>query len=124
MEGGRSRPPALRIRVAAFIPISFPVANRAEAPYYLCGRGILWCTPAKRNGMMTIQLNGAPREVPEGLTLAALLKWLGLDPDRVAVERNMQIVKRSEWGDTPIEGGDRLEVVQMVGGGSGRRKLP
>lgn len=73
---------------------------------------------------MTIQLNGDPRQVPEGLTLAGLLEWLGLAPDRVAVERNREIVKRSEWGATPIEEGDRLEVVQMVGGGSGRRNLP
>jgi sulfur carrier protein len=73
---------------------------------------------------MTIQLNGEQREVPEGLTLARLLEWLGLPPDRVAVERNREIVKRSAWSATPIEEGDRLEVVQMVGGGSGRRKLP
>jgi sulfur carrier protein len=74
--------------------------------------------------MMTIQLNGEPREVPEGLTLAALLEWLGLPADRVAVERNREVVKRSGWSTTPIEEGDRLEVVQMVGGGSGRRNLP
>ena len=73
---------------------------------------------------MTIQLNGEQRQVPEGLTLAGLLEWLGLAPDRVAVERNQDIVKRSQWGATPIEEGDRLEVVQMVGGGSGRRNVP
>jgi sulfur carrier protein len=70
--------------------------------------------------MMTIQLNGEPREIPEGLTLTALLEWLGLALDRVAVERNRDIVRRSEWSATPIEAGDRLEVVQMVGGGSDR----
>lgn len=70
--------------------------------------------------MITIQLNGEPREVPEGLTLTGLLEWLGLLPDRVAVERNREIVKRSEWSATPIEEDDRLEVVQMVGGGSAR----
>jgi len=74
--------------------------------------------------MMTIQLNGEPREIPEGLTLAALLEWLGLAADRVAVERNREVVKRSDWSATPIEEGDRLEVVQMVGGGSDRRNLP
>ena len=73
---------------------------------------------------MTIQLNGEQRQVPEGLTLTALLEWLGLAPDRVAVELNREIVKRSQWSATPIEEGDRLEVVQMVGGGSGRRNLP
>lgn len=73
---------------------------------------------------MTIQLNGEKRQVPESLTLAGLLEWLELAADRVAVERNLEIVKRSQWGATPIEEGDRLEIVQMVGGGSGRRNLP
>lgn len=70
---------------------------------------------------ITVQLNGEQRQVPKGLSLAALLEWLGLAADRVAVERNREIVKRSDWGATQIEEGDRLEVVQMVGGGSGRR---
>lgn len=73
---------------------------------------------------MTIRLNGEEREVPDGLTLAALLDWLELAADRVAVERNQEIVKRSAWNATPIEEGDRLEIVQMVGGGSGPRNLP
>ncbi|HUZ46254.1 MAG TPA: sulfur carrier protein ThiS [Terriglobia bacterium] len=68
---------------------------------------------------MKIQLNGELLEVPEGLTLAALLEWLGLPADRVAVERNRKVVKRTEWSATPIEEGDQVEVVQMVGGGSG-----
>lgn len=67
---------------------------------------------------MTIQLNGEQREVPEGLSLASLLEWLQLPLDRVAVERNLEIVKRSNWSATPVEAGDRLEVVQMVGGGN------
>ena len=70
---------------------------------------------------MNIQLNGEQRQVPQGLTLAGLLEWLGLPLDRVAVERNLEIVKRSKWSATPVEEGDRLEVVHMVGGGSGRR---
>lgn len=67
---------------------------------------------------MTIQLNGEQREVPEGLSLASLLEWLQLPLDRVAVERNLEIVKRSNWSATPVKAGDRLEVVQMVGGGN------
>jgi len=73
---------------------------------------------------MNIQLNGDQRQVPDGLTLAGLLKWLGLPQDRVAVERNLEIVKRAKWSATAIEEGDRLEIVQMVGGGSIRRSLP
>jgi len=67
--------------------------------------------------VLTIQLNGEPREVPEDLTLAALIDWLKLPPDRVAVERNLEIVPRARWSATPIQAGDRLEVVHLVGGG-------
>ena len=67
---------------------------------------------------MTVQLNGEPREVPEGLTLAALLEWLKLPRDRVAVERNLEIVSRARWDVTPIQAGDRLEVIHFVGGGA------
>jgi thiamine biosynthesis protein ThiS len=67
--------------------------------------------------LITIQLNGEPREIPDGLTLAALIDWLKLPADRVAVERNLEIVSRGTWGQTPIHAGDRLEVVQFVGGG-------
>ena len=66
---------------------------------------------------MKIHLNGEPREVPENLTLAALLDWLKLPADRVAVERNRQIAARSTWTQTVIQPDDRLEVVQFVGGG-------
>ncbi|MEJ2009539.1 MAG: sulfur carrier protein ThiS [Acidobacteriota bacterium] len=67
---------------------------------------------------MTIQLNGEQRDVPDGLTLAGLIEWLDLPADRVAVERNLEVVKRSNWNETRIDRGDRLEIVRMVGGGS------
>ncbi len=65
-----------------------------------------------------IQLNGKSQEVPEGLTLAELLDWLKLPADRVALERNLEVVPRDRWSATPVEAGDRLEVVHFVGGGS------
>ncbi len=68
--------------------------------------------------MTKIQLNGDVREVPDGLTVATLLEWLKLCADRVAVEHNLEIVSRHRWGETPIQAGDRLEVVHFVGGGS------
>ena len=68
--------------------------------------------------MIEIHLNGEIREVPEGLTLAGLLDWLKLPGDRVAVERNREIVSRSAWASTLIQAGDRLEVVHFVGGGT------
>ena len=68
---------------------------------------------------MTIHVNGVPREVPENITLAALLDWLHLPADRVAVERNRDIAARSTWSETHIQPGDNLEVVHFVGGGVG-----
>jgi thiamine biosynthesis protein ThiS len=68
--------------------------------------------------LIEIQLNGETREVPEGVTLAALLDWLKLPGDRVAVERNRDIVPRSQWAGTIIQAADRLEVVHFVGGGA------
>ncbi|MCZ6514289.1 MAG: sulfur carrier protein ThiS [Acidobacteria bacterium] len=67
--------------------------------------------------MISIQINGQLREVPEGLHLAALLDWLKLPPDRVAVERNREIVRRDRWEQTPVAENDSLEIVQFVGGG-------
>ncbi|MGA2985668.1 MAG: sulfur carrier protein ThiS [Terriglobia bacterium] len=67
---------------------------------------------------MNIFVNGELREVPEDLTLAALLDWLKLPADRVAVERNREIASRSTWGETIIQPSDRLEVVHFVGGGA------
>jgi sulfur carrier protein len=66
---------------------------------------------------VTVRLNGELREVPEGLTLAALVESLKLPGDRVAVERNLEIVRRARWNVTPIQAGDQLEVVNFVGGG-------
>ena len=67
---------------------------------------------------MTLQLNGEQREVPDGLSLAGLVEWLELPADRVAIERNLEVVKRASWDETQLENGDRLEIVRMVGGGS------
>ena len=67
---------------------------------------------------MNIYVNGELRDVPENLTLAALLEWLKLPTDRVAVERNREIASRSTWADTLIQPDDRLEVVHFVGGGA------
>ena len=70
---------------------------------------------------MTLTLNGQIREldgVDEGAGLDAVLTALELKADRVAVERNGEIVARARWGATAVRSGDRLEVVHFVGGGS------
>jgi thiamine biosynthesis protein ThiS len=69
------------------------------------------------NSLATIHLNGELQEVPEGLTLAALLDRFQLAADRVAVECNLHIVPREEWSERLIHDGDKLEIVQFVGGG-------
>ena len=66
---------------------------------------------------MEIQLNGEKREVPDGLTVSALLAHLGLNPARVAIERNLEILPRAAWPTTSVTAGDRYEIVQFVGGG-------
>ncbi len=65
----------------------------------------------------TITLNGEPRAVALGTTIAALAAELGLNPAKVAVERNLEIVPRSTLADVVIGEGDRLEIVHFVGGG-------
>ena len=66
---------------------------------------------------MKLQINGEERELPDGLTLAELLHQLGMKADRVAVELNREIVRRELWPQTRLQEGDRLEIVQFVGGG-------
>lgn len=66
---------------------------------------------------MTIIVNGKERDLAAQTTVAALLEELGLDMARVAVERNREIVPRDVFETTPLTDGDRIELVQFVGGG-------
>jgi sulfur carrier protein len=63
-----------------------------------------------------IQVNGEERQV-QAQTILDLVEELGLDVRKVAVERNLEIVPRSLHAKTPVAAGDRIEVVQFVGGG-------
>lgn len=67
--------------------------------------------------MIEITVNGEQREANPGSTVTDLLQEMGLDPGRVAIERNSQILSRPEWQKTGIQPGDRYEIVQFVGGG-------
>jgi thiamine biosynthesis protein ThiS len=62
-------------------------------------------------------INGEERELPEGLSVVDLLGHLGMRLDRVAVERNREILPRALWKNTLVIQGDRYEIVQFVGGG-------
>ena len=66
---------------------------------------------------LRISLNGEPRDIAAGLTVATLLDTLGLDRRKVAVERNEAIVSRSTYELTAIQDGDRFEIVHFIGGG-------
>jgi sulfur carrier protein len=66
---------------------------------------------------MTVVVNGESREIPEGLTVAALLEHLGMKNDRVAIERNLDILPRVQWAETKVQVNDSFEIVHFVGGG-------
>jgi len=66
---------------------------------------------------LEIRVNGEQRRVPGGISIAGMINELGLDPLRVAVEKNLQIVPRSELPQLIVEDGDQFEIVHFVGGG-------
>ncbi len=70
-------------------------------------------------GVRTIEisLNGDAREVPEGANLAEMLVFLGIPADRVAVEVDRKIVRKTDWESCVLQPGAELEVVHFVGGG-------
>lgn len=67
--------------------------------------------------VISVVVNGETRETLPGASVADLLRSLGMNAGRVAVERNLQILPRSQWPETPVAPGDRFEIVQFVGGG-------
>jgi thiazole synthase len=66
---------------------------------------------------ISICVNGAHRRVPAGISVADLALELGLEPAKVAVERNLEIVPRSTLAQVAVEDGDAYEIVTFVGGG-------
>lgn len=69
------------------------------------------------NGGIDVVINGQPRVVPSGTTVAKLIAELGFADQRVAVERNRDVVPRANHATTQLVAGDRLEIVTFVGGG-------
>ena len=67
--------------------------------------------------VIQIMFNGEAREVPAGLGVSGLVLHLGLPVDRVAIERNLEVLPRSLWISTVVQPGDRYEIVHLVGGG-------
>lgn len=67
---------------------------------------------------LRVTINGKDHGLEAPLSVCALLSQLGLEPAKIAVERNLEIVPRSRYGEITVADGDRLEIVQFVGGGS------
>jgi sulfur carrier protein len=66
---------------------------------------------------LTIRVNGEPIEVAGPITISALLAELKIDPRLVAVEHNLLVVKRAQYGSVVVNAGDEIEIVNFVGGG-------
>ena len=71
---------------------------------------------------MNVTVNSEPQALPENTTAAQLLEQLKIVPERVVVELNLTILKRAQLPGTVLQEGDRVEIVQMVGGGSSDRR--
>lgn len=67
--------------------------------------------------MISLSINGQPAELPQPTTVAALLEARGLAGKRVAVEKNGEIVPKSQHAQVTVAAGDRIEIVVAVGGG-------
>jgi thiamine biosynthesis protein ThiS len=64
-----------------------------------------------------VAVNGEKRVMPGGLSVRGVLEWLEIDPERVAVELDRNIVRQPDWEKTEVVDGAQLEIVQFVGGG-------
>lgn len=67
---------------------------------------------------MVIEVNGESREVPQQVSLEELLQCLSLPRDRVAIELNQKVIRKTEWPVAVLQEGDKIEIVHFVGGGS------
>ena len=66
---------------------------------------------------MTIKLNGDSHEIPQPMTVSALLERLEIDARRVAVELNLNVIKKAAYESAVVDDGDEVEIVNFVGGG-------
>jgi sulfur carrier protein len=66
---------------------------------------------------MKILINGANRELPEGITISQMIEHLSLPPRRMAIEVNKQVIRKQDWESTKLDERDAIEIVHFVGGG-------
>ena len=79
--------------------------------------GLVSFRPKRHKQAMRLVINGEAREFDAARDLAGLVTGLGLDPRKVAIERNLEIVPRSLYAATTLSDGDRIEIVHFIGGG-------
>ncbi len=67
---------------------------------------------------MNLVINGDPyTNLPESLSVAGLIRHLGLPEKKIAIERNLEIVPKSTFANTRLKNGDKLEIIHFIGGG-------
>ena len=66
---------------------------------------------------MNVIVNGETREMPADTTLSAMIELLGLPDERIAIELNKAVIRRSRWDEAVLSDGDAIEIVHFVGGG-------
>ncbi len=66
---------------------------------------------------MKILINGEEREIPDNFFLGEILEYFELPAQRIAIELNRNVIRRSEWGEIRIAADDRIEIIHFVGGG-------
>jgi sulfur carrier protein len=86
-----------------FPPMTHTSLARADAP--------------QATHTLTLTVNGEVLALPAGQSVAGLLAHLGLPTQKIAVERNLEIVPRSLYGETLLSEGDQIEIVHFIGGG-------
>ncbi len=74
-------------------------------------------TETAQKEMISVTVNGDARPVAAGSSISDMLQAIGLDPRKVAVEHNLEVVPRSALGEVRVSEGDRFEIVHFVGGG-------
>src|SRR5262249_49091715 len=84
----------------------------------------VWVMLAPLMNDLQVTVNGEIRTTPRGTTVASLLADMGVDPARVAVEKNRDVVPRRTWGEAPVADGDHIEIVSFIGGGSDASLAP
>jgi thiamine biosynthesis protein ThiS len=72
---------------------------------------------AAQKDRISVRVNGEERSIPAECSIADMLREIGIDPRKVAVERNLEVVPRSTLDEVPVSDGDAFEIVHFVGGG-------